>query len=275
MAGSKNELLGIVLDGWVDGLRRRDLAAIERHLHADAVWQGVRRDLCCPDRDHILENLGHGVRQLPEVDGIELLAEADQVLLGVRSPDLTEVAGERLSGEIHSVFTISGGLIAAIDEFKTREEALAAMLAHRQAAGVPDSGPASEPECRVDGLIPFVHVGEVERSIAFYAHLGLAVAATFGPAGRLGWASLASGAARLMLARAEDPIDPAAQGVLFYLYADDLDAVQRHLRSQGVQAGAIRDGSPGPAREMRVRDPDGYCLMIAETETETEAETEA
>lgn len=262
----KNELLGIVLDGWVDALRGHDLAAIERHLRPDTVWQGVRPDLCCPDRTHILANLDRGGRQLPEVDGIDLYAAADQVLLGVRSPDLTEVAGEPLDGEIHSVFTIDAGLIARIEEFKTREEALGAMRAHREAAGATDAPPPEVPESPVSSLVPFVHVGDVERSIAFYGLLGFAVYATHGPAGRLVWASLASGEARLMLARADEPIDPAGQGVLFYLYAPDLDAVQRHLRAHGAQAGQIRDGSPGPAREMRVRDPDGYCLMVAETE---------
>jgi ketosteroid isomerase-like protein/catechol 2,3-dioxygenase-like lactoylglutathione lyase family enzyme len=263
----KNELLGIVLDGWVDALRGHDLATIERHLRPDTVWQGVRSDLCCPDRTHILANLGRDGGQLPEVDGIDLYAAADQVLLGVRSPDLTEVGGEPLDGEIHSVFTIDAGLIARIEEFKTRGEALAAMQAHREAAGATDAPPPAVPESPVNALVPFVHVADVERSIAFYGLLGFAVDATFGPSGRLGWASLASGEARLMLARADEPIDPAGQGVLFYLYAPVLEAVQRHLRGHGAQAGQIRDGSPGPRREMRLRDPDGYCLMVAETAT--------
>jgi hypothetical protein len=33
----------------------------------------------------------------------------------------------------------------------------------------------------------------------------------------------------------------------------------------GVAVGEIVDGSPGPAQEMGLADPDGYCLMIAQT----------
>jgi len=33
-----------------------------------------------------------------------------------------------------------------------------------------------------------------------------------------------------------------------------------------IAAGLIVDGSPGPKREMTVLDPDGYCLMVAETD---------
>ena len=259
----KNDLLGIVLAGWVDALRRNDLGAIERHLHADTVWQGVRPDLCCPDRAHILRQLGREGRQLPEIDGIDLCAEADQVLFGVRSPDLTEIADEPLDGQIHSVFTIDAGLIVAIDEFKTREDALAAMSAHRRRTGAPTAEPPPEP---VTSLVPFVHVADVERSSAFYALLGFVVGRSHGPARRRDWASLASGEARLMVARSDEALSPADQGVLFYLYVLDLDGLQRHLRAHSVQCGPIRDGSPGPKREMRVRDPDGYCLMIAETD---------
>jgi hypothetical protein len=34
----------------------------------------------------------------------------------------------------------------------------------------------------------------------------------------------------------------------------------------GVKAGEIEDGSPCPSQEMRVIDPDGYVLMIAQIE---------
>lgn len=52
--------------------------------------------------------------------------------------------------------------------------------------------------------------------------------------------------------------------MLFYLYTDDLAGLREHLRAHGFTSSAIADGSPGPEREMRVDDPDGYCLMIAE-----------
>jgi glyoxalase/bleomycin resistance protein/dioxygenase superfamily protein len=118
----------------------------------------------------------------------------------------------------------------------------------------------------VAGLVPFVHVVDVERSIAYYGLLGFAVRDTYAVQDRLDWAYLESADAKLMLAHADEPVDPDRQGVLFYLYTDDLLALQQHLRAHGERAGAIRDGSPGPKEEMCLRDPDGYCLMVARIE---------
>jgi hypothetical protein len=67
-----------------------------------------------------------------------------------------------------------------------------------------------------------------------------------------------------MLARAGEPVDPNVQAVLFYLFARDLFALRERLIAAGVKAGEIVDGRPGPAVEMRVVDPDGYVLMIAQ-----------
>jgi catechol 2,3-dioxygenase-like lactoylglutathione lyase family enzyme len=117
---------------------------------------------------------------------------------------------------------------------------------------------------RVSELIPFVQVADVNGSIAFYELLGFEVTDTHVHEGKLDFAALESGSARTMLVRAAGPIDPRQQAVRFYLYAEDLDALRSHLSEHGVGAGPIVDGSPGPKREMTVRDPDGYCLMIAE-----------
>jgi hypothetical protein len=117
---------------------------------------------------------------------------------------------------------------------------------------------------RVSELIPFVHVVEVARSIAFYELLGFEVRDTYTHDGKLDFAALESGSARTMLVRAAGPIDPREQRVRFYLYVEDLDALRADLVENGVGPGPIVDGTPGPKREMTVRDPDGYCLMIAE-----------
>lgn len=119
---------------------------------------------------------------------------------------------------------------------------------------------------RIRNLIPFVHVADVARSIAFYELLGFELKDTYEHDGRLDWAALESRDAQLMLARASAPIDRDKQAVLFYLYADDLAALREQLLASGVPVGEIRDGSPGPAREMGLADPDGWCLMVAEIE---------
>lgn len=261
----RRENLELVLVGWVDALRRGDLQLIERHLHPEVVWRGILPGLVCEDRQDVMENLRGAVRELPDVDAIELTADDQQVLLRAGSPDFTELAGEPLEGHVFNLFTIRDGLIVEMRDFTTREDAEQAMAAGR---AIRDG--SSEPRSRippqpVTALVPFTHVADVERSVDFYELLGFAVTSIHGGPERLDWAALKSGDARLMLARADDSVDPARQGVLFYLYTHDLQGLQEHLRAHGHRAGAIRDGTPGPDQEMRVRDPDGYVLMIAQT----------
>jgi hypothetical protein len=119
-------------------------------------------------------------------------------------------------------------------------------------------------EHRVSQLIPFVRVVDVERSVAFYEHLGFEVEDIAKYKDRLSWASLKSGKAEIMLEGTYGPPDPDRQRVLFYLYSHDLAALRAQLLAADIEAGPIEDGSPGPREEMRVTDPDGYVLMIAQ-----------
>jgi len=102
--------------------------------------------------------------------------------------------------------------------------------------GPPDSVVAA-PEQRVKLLVPFVHVEDVERSIAFYHHLGVTLASVYKYKGRAVWAALESARAQLMVSTDGDPTDPARQGVLFYLYSDDLRALREQLLAAGIEAG--------------------------------------
>jgi predicted enzyme related to lactoylglutathione lyase len=129
----------------------------------------------------------------------------------------------------------------------------------------PDSAPPP-PEQRVNRLIPFVHVEDVERAIGFYHQLGFVVTSVYKYRGTPVWAELESEHAQLMVSTDGDPIDPAGQGVLFYLYSPDLAALRRQLLAAGIDAGEIEDGSPGPREEMRLTDSDGYVLMVAQIE---------
>jgi uncharacterized glyoxalase superfamily protein PhnB len=119
---------------------------------------------------------------------------------------------------------------------------------------------------RVRGLCPFVHVSDIRRSIAFYELLGFEIRETHKPRGKTVWAYLEAGEGRIMLAEASDTIEAHAQAVLFYLYSDDLAGLRKHLLASGVTVGDILDGAPGPKEEMRLSDPDGYCLMVAQIE---------
>jgi uncharacterized glyoxalase superfamily protein PhnB len=112
-----------------------------------------------------------------------------------------------------------------------------------------------------------MHVQNVSRSIAFYRKLGFEEGNTHTPEGRPDpiWAWLRSGGAHLMLGEAGEPVDPAQQAVLFYVYCEDVDAFRQELLQAGVEAGPIKKPFYAPRGEFRVTDPDGYVLMVTHT----------
>lgn len=133
----------------------------------------------------------------------------------------------------------------------------------------------------VHRLVPMAHVADVERSVRFYELLGFRVANRMQAGGRTNWASVESGAANLMLAVASDPVKPEQQAILLYLYCKDVSALRTHLLASGVADGGRFCGGPGPnggravvfeatypdympTGELRVADPDGYCLLIGQ-----------
>ncbi|MGH3115238.1 MAG: VOC family protein, partial [Gaiellaceae bacterium] len=118
-------------------------------------------------------------------------------------------------------------------------------------------------------LIPFLLVGDVERSSAFYGALGFSVVKRYAPRDRLEFAGLeATSAAKIMLARVDDVPETgpgAATPGFLYLYVPDLDAFRERLLRLGIEPDEIEDGpGPGPNRQMCVRDPDGHGHIVAE-----------
>ena len=128
----------------------------------------------------------------------------------------------------------------------------------------------------IRGLVPMIHVADVERSAAFYRLLGFEVGSCVPPAGPLHWAWLYAPKAadwktgpNLMVTRSACAINPDVQEVLFYLYASDLAALRSDLLNQGVMAGEIGYPDYLPDGEFKLTDPDGYTLMIAQAGAET------
>lgn len=116
-------------------------------------------------------------------------------------------------------------------------------------------------------LVPMVFVADVERSIAFYKHLGFEVGNTFTEQGatRPTWAWLQCGEAQLMLAKASHAILADQQTVLFYLYTDNVATAHAALAEVGLEPGEISKPFYAPRGEFEVKDPDGYTLMITHT----------
>lgn len=146
----------------------------------------------------------------------------------------------------------------------------------------PPPPPSPQAPCAVTRLVPFVHVAEVEASLAFYARLGFVPRHTMKDAGgRTFWALAQSVGAEIMFARADAPVEPERQAVLFYMYSTDVAGLRRHLLAGGLHDGGAYCGSAGPgggrrvafgvahphympAGEMRVADPDGYCILVGQ-----------
>ena len=115
-------------------------------------------------------------------------------------------------------------------------------------------------------LVPMLSVADVERSIAFYRHLGFEVGNTFAPpdATKPSWAWLKCDDAQLMVAAASGPAT-AQQAVLFYVYTDDVVAARASLVEAGLNPGAISTPFYAPRGEFELKDPDGYVVMVTHT----------
>src|SRR5438105_1946238 len=125
VAMTRSESLELVLFGWVDALRRRNPDRVANRLADDIVWQGLHTDLVCRDRAAVLDNIRSGGRHRDRISGLEIdVVDDERVLLAFRMPGVTELYGEPVAGEIHSIVTLRGDVIARIDEFRTKDEAI-------------------------------------------------------------------------------------------------------------------------------------------------------
>jgi hypothetical protein len=128
----------------------------------------------------------------------------------------------------------------------------------------------------ITGLVPMIHVLDMERSVQFYRLLGFEIGNCVPREGPMHWAWMYAPTApdwkrgpNLMLARSECAIDGGAQEVLFYLYAAELPALRERLLAAGIEAGEIAYPDYLPEGEFRVADPDGYTLMVAQSSVDT------
>lgn len=244
--GAAEDPRALTLAVLCDALRTRDVSALGAVLSDGVRWQN------CRTRADVLDAL----RERLAIAAPELL---DARLAGARAVlriGLTGHAGERW----FALALDDDGLICELREYFTE-----ATLEHD--AALLAAGPPAAPSPGVSGLVPFVHVADMARSLAFYALLGLKPFSTFEPGCGIVWAFLAGrDGARIMLALADAPIDHREQAVLLHLYTDDLASLRDHLVGHGIAAGEIFDGTPAPKRQLRLDDPDGYVLMIAEIE---------
>lgn len=279
--------LELILFGWIDALRRRDPDRIADRLAEDIVWQGLRRDLVCPNRDAVLDNIVGGGPHREQLTGIEVAALDDQhVLLGVQLPGVTEFFGETLDGAIFDVFTIDNGVITRIDEFQTREDAIAharntvsaAERDHRQRAPhAPDPrGP------RVERVVPILNVSDIDESFAWFEKLGWRKGFEWkaNPSDDApGFGSVEAASCEIFLCRdgqgsrgrgtnkrtfGPDGDETADKGAWMSIWVDDVAAVHERCVTEGLDITHPPTDEPWGVRECHVRHPDGHVFRISQ-----------
>jgi catechol 2,3-dioxygenase-like lactoylglutathione lyase family enzyme/ketosteroid isomerase-like protein len=250
-----------------------DLSVLEEALAPDAKWRGIDDGpWSCENRADIMrvlrQNLAHGLDG--RID--ETIPYGERIMVAFRPSEVWHSDRPLDDGIAYVVITVHDGAITEMKGCATRASAEDYATTGRTSAPHvnrvrPPDSVTSPPPLRFSRLIPFVHVTDVERSIAWYRHLGFVVTEIFTPGGRLNWANLVSGDAELMLQRAFGRVtDPGA--IVLWLYSHDLAALRDQLVAAGVSAGEIVDGTPGPRQQMELTDPDGYTVMVAQIEDE-------
>jgi ketosteroid isomerase-like protein len=116
----------LVLEGWLLPVGRGDAEAIGRHLAPDVFWQGMHPEYTCDGRDEVIAFFERGDDPEMAIDRLDLIATDEHVLVGARSPGLEAIGEVPVGGQVFIVFTLRDGLIARIDDFRDRDEALRA-----------------------------------------------------------------------------------------------------------------------------------------------------
>jgi hypothetical protein len=112
---------------WFDALRRRDTATMAAALHRDVIGQGVRENLVCHGPREVIDAFLAGYDANQEIDSLELFGSDRRIVLGVRSPGLGEIADGAVDDKIYNVFTIDHAKITRIEDYRDRDQALAAV----------------------------------------------------------------------------------------------------------------------------------------------------
>lgn len=133
--------------GWMDAMRRGDLAAVAEWFDPQVSWRGVPEDAICHNRTDVLEMLSDSFVSCPDerarrelepglrgAEAVELItANAETVVLGAKVPGLSEIGGADLGGQLFNVFRVQSGRIVEVTDYAQRSDALEAAGAHAPA----------------------------------------------------------------------------------------------------------------------------------------------
>lgn len=111
---------------WMNAMRRRDVDALAELFDSDLAWIDVAGNLACDGRDQALAWVRSSPGDLNEIDAIELLANEEHVMFGVRNHARHELAGVELEdGQSFNVLTLREGKIVRLRGHAHRHDALA------------------------------------------------------------------------------------------------------------------------------------------------------
>jgi catechol 2,3-dioxygenase-like lactoylglutathione lyase family enzyme len=147
---------------------------------------------------------------------------------------------------------------------------------------------AMPPAYATYGLVPMLHVRDLDVSSRFYTHLGFERVGEHSQSGRLVWCHLRAPSSELFLSLASGVVPAEQQAVLLYLYSRAVIALRAALLSHGLpEAGPLVDGQLPkqdgghwplgrvfpirtpfymPDGELRLEDPDGYVILVGQLE---------
>ena len=127
----------------------------------------------------------------------------------------------------------------------------------------------SDPESfRARGLSVAMTVRDVDASVDWYSHaIGFVVDRTYEREGRTTGVAMKAGNVRLLLnqddgARGGDRVKGLGIS-LFFTTAQDVDALAERVKAEGSTLEMEPADTPWGTRAFRVRDPDGFMLVIS------------
>jgi ankyrin repeat protein/catechol 2,3-dioxygenase-like lactoylglutathione lyase family enzyme len=133
----------------------------------------------------------------------------------------------------------------------------------------------------VIGLAPMIAVPDIDAAVTWYCAIGFELTGSNGEPGKLDWAEVALGEARVMFSSSADPWRAGTAGLTLWLYTNRIEDLYEDLRrrqfehSSAILAGRAPD-APGirfradlytthyGMREFSIEDPNGIDLTFAQ-----------
>jgi ketosteroid isomerase-like protein len=112
----KRESIELLLD-WLAAVRGNDRDGATARLSADVEWRGTGDELLCQGADEVVQSFRAARDGLGDIEAIELIGQDSSAVLRAHASD---------RGDIYDVFRFDDGQIVRIEDYATREQALAA-----------------------------------------------------------------------------------------------------------------------------------------------------